>query len=90
MTFLKKTSSNGKTNRGFYTIEFGDDIKIKTTIKSNIADPNFPSLAVFAFLYAVVRISSEMGVSDEEISQLLNAEMVSDLKTIGEGTNDLS
>ncbi len=85
MTFLKKTSSNIKTNRVVYTIEFGDNIKINTTIKSNVADPDFSSLAVFAFLYAVVRISSEMGVSDEEISQLLNAEMVSDLKTFGGG-----
>lgn len=90
MTFLKKTSYYVvKPNRVVYAIEF-DDIKINTTIKSNIADPDFPSLAVFAFLYAAVRISSEMGVSDEEISQLLNAEMVSDLKTFGEGTNDLS
>lgn len=90
MTFLKKISSTNKNNCGFFTIEFGDDIKINTTIKSNVAEQDFPSLAVFAFLYAVVRISSEMGVSDEEISQLLNAEIVSDLKTIGEGTNDLS
>ena len=90
MSFLKKTSSTDKNNCGFYTIEFGDDIKIDTTIKSKVADQDFPSLAVFAFLYAVVRISSEMGVSDEEISQLLSADIVADLKTFGENINDHS